>query len=50
MFGPKQEQGIYIHVPFCKQACSYCNFYFVTGQRDHADFITAANKEIKESS
>ena len=22
--------GIYIHIPFCKQACSYCDFYFVT--------------------
>ncbi len=22
--------GIYIHVPFCRQACSYCDFYFVT--------------------
>ena len=50
MVGPKQERGVYIHVPFCQQACSYCNFYFVTGQRDHADFITAAIREIKESS
>ncbi|MEC7267432.1 MAG: radical SAM family heme chaperone HemW [Bacteroidota bacterium] len=49
MIGAKQEQGVYIHVPFCQQACSYCNFYFVTGQRDHADFITAATREIKES-
>ena len=22
--------GIYTHIPFCKQACSYCDFYFVT--------------------
>ena len=50
MIGPKQERGVYIHIPFCKQACSYCNFYFVTGQRDHSSFITAANNEIKESS
>jgi coproporphyrinogen III oxidase-like Fe-S oxidoreductase len=20
--------GIYIHIPFCKQACYYCNFHF----------------------
>ncbi len=22
--------GLYIHIPFCRQACSYCDFYFVT--------------------
>ena len=22
--------GIYLHIPFCKQACSYCNFHFST--------------------
>ncbi len=28
--------GIYIHIPFCKQACHYCNFHFSTslGQKD----------------
>jgi oxygen-independent coproporphyrinogen III oxidase len=28
--------GLYIHIPFCKQACSYCNFHFSTrlGQLD----------------
>ncbi|GAA0529027.1 radical SAM family heme chaperone HemW [Chitinophaga japonensis] len=28
--------GIYLHIPFCKQACYYCNFHFSTslGQRD----------------
>ena len=49
MIGLKQERGVYIHIPFCRQTCSYCNFYFVTGHRDHSGFITAANKEIKES-
>jgi len=24
--------GIYIHIPFCRQACSYCDFYFITRQ------------------
>ncbi|MFN5920471.1 MAG: coproporphyrinogen III oxidase, partial [Bacteroidota bacterium] len=22
--------GLYIHIPFCKQACHYCNFHFST--------------------
>ena len=25
--------GIYIHIPFCKQACSYCNFHFSTNKK-----------------
>jgi oxygen-independent coproporphyrinogen III oxidase len=38
--------GIYIHVPFCKQACHYCNFHFSTSLRTKNDFITALLREI----
>lgn len=33
--------GIYIHIPFCRQACHYCNFHFSTSLR-YKDKITAA--------
>lgn len=33
--------GVYIHVPFCKQACHYCNFHFSTSLR-HRDVMAAA--------
>lgn len=39
--------GIYIHIPFCKQACSYCDFYFVTRQKDRETFVQALIQEIK---
>lgn len=38
--------GIYIHVPFCKQACHYCNFHFSTSLAAKNDFIAALLKEI----
>jgi len=38
--------GIYIHVPYCKQACHYCNFYFSTSLRSKNDFMGALLKEI----
>lgn len=38
--------GIYIHIPFCKQPCSYCNFYFSTSLYFKEQFLTALNKEI----
>jgi oxygen-independent coproporphyrinogen-3 oxidase len=38
--------GIYIHIPFCKQACTYCNFYFSTSLRQKESFINALLKEI----
>jgi oxygen-independent coproporphyrinogen-3 oxidase len=38
--------GIYIHVPFCKQACHYCNFHFSTSLSTKNDFIAALLKEI----
>ncbi len=38
--------GIYVHIPFCKQACSYCDFYFTTHLLDKADFLNALFQEI----
>jgi len=39
--------GIYIHIPFCKQACHYCNFHFSTSLRYKNELITALLKEMK---
>ena len=39
--------GIYIHIPFCKQACSYCNFYFLTRKELVVPFVDALIEEIK---
>ena len=33
--------GLYIHIPFCKQACSYCNFHFST-KLDRIDEMVSA--------
>jgi len=39
--------GIYIHIPFCKQACNYCNFHFTTSLRYKNELVTALLKEIE---
>jgi oxygen-independent coproporphyrinogen-3 oxidase len=39
--------GIYIHIPFCKKACHYCNFHFSTSLRLKDDIIEAICKEIE---
>ncbi|MBO6535428.1 MAG: radical SAM family heme chaperone HemW [Balneolaceae bacterium] len=39
--------GLYLHIPFCKQACSYCDFYFVTRHHQKQDFVDALIKEIE---
>ncbi|MDB5281698.1 MAG: hemW [Bacteroidota bacterium] len=41
--------GIYIHIPFCKQACHYCNFYFSTSLGNKEKFVQALLKEIELS-
>ena len=38
--------GIYLHIPFCKQACTYCNFHFTTSLRYKDDLVQALRKEI----
>ena len=39
--------GIYIHIPFCRQACHYCNFHFATSLHYKNELITALVKEIE---
>jgi oxygen-independent coproporphyrinogen-3 oxidase len=39
--------GIYLHIPFCRQACHYCNFHFSTSLNRKNDFITALLREMQ---
>jgi oxygen-independent coproporphyrinogen-3 oxidase len=38
--------GIYIHIPFCKQACHYCDFHFSTSLKYKDDLLQALVKEL----
>ena len=39
--------GIYIHIPFCKQSCHYCNFHFSTNTAYKEKLISCILKEIE---
>ncbi len=39
--------GIYIHIPFCKNKCYYCNFYSVASSKHAEEFISALLKETE---
>lgn len=38
--------GIYIHIPFCKQACHYCDFHFSTSLKKKDELVGALVKEL----
>jgi oxygen-independent coproporphyrinogen III oxidase len=38
--------GIYIHIPFCKQACHYCDFHFSTSLKKKEELLVALKKEL----
>ncbi|MFN0728001.1 radical SAM family heme chaperone HemW [Polaribacter gochangensis] len=39
--------GIYIHIPFCKQACFYCDFHFSTSLKKKDELISCLIKELE---
>lgn len=39
--------GIYIHIPFCKQACHYCDFHFSTSLSKKEQLLNALKQEIQ---
>ena len=38
--------GIYIHIPFCKQACYYCDFHFSTNQEVRKTLVECIKNEL----
>ncbi|MCX6266325.1 MAG: coproporphyrinogen-III oxidase family protein [Bacteroidetes bacterium] len=38
--------GIYIHIPFCRRKCHYCNFFSLASQKLKGPFLQAIKKEI----
>lgn len=46
-----KELGIYVHIPFCKQKCYYCDFIsYANSDKKVEEYIGALKKEIKEES
>lgn len=39
--------GIYIHIPFCKQACHYCDFHFSTSMKKKEEMVLSLVKELE---
>ena len=39
--------GIYVHIPFCRTACHYCDFHFSTSLQRTGEFVTALLKEVR---
>lgn len=39
--------GIYLHIPFCKQACNYCDFHFSTSLARKDDLLYALHEELR---
>ncbi|MFM7672141.1 MAG: radical SAM family heme chaperone HemW [Bacteroidota bacterium] len=38
--------GLYLHIPFCKQACHYCNFHFATSLQQKPELLDAMQLEL----
>ncbi|TJY37898.1 radical SAM family heme chaperone HemW [Pontimicrobium aquaticum] len=45
--GKLDGAAIYIHIPFCKQACHYCDFHFSTSLKKKEELINALIKELE---
>lgn len=39
--------GLYIHIPFCKKACAYCNFHFDTNFKTKTEVVKAIGLELQ---
>lgn len=42
----QEKPGLYVHIPFCRSKCPYCDFYSVASRRSVPDYLDALQKEI----
>jgi len=50
LFKPVKELSLYIHIPFCRQKCLYCDFYSLTGHEDqYIKYLDKVLDDLKES-
>ncbi|MCB0849701.1 MAG: hypothetical protein KDC20_08125, partial [Bacteroidetes bacterium] len=42
-----QMAGVYIHIPFCHKACTYCDFHFSTSLKNKTAFVEALLREME---
>lgn len=42
--------GCYVHIPFCRQACHYCDFHFSTALKSKSDLLRALSTELEQRS
>ena len=42
MVSPQKTLGLYVHIPFCKQKCVYCDFYSLPRSEERMDDYTEA--------
>ena len=38
--------GLYIHVPFCRSKCAYCDFYSITDNSKAESYLHALSREM----
>lgn len=38
--------GIYVHIPFCRRACHYCDFHFTTNLKRSSELVDSVVAEI----
>lgn len=46
MKSPRKNYGIYLHIPFCRQACHYCNYHFSTTLKKKGELVDAICREL----
>ncbi|MBT8341887.1 MAG: radical SAM family heme chaperone HemW [Desulfatitalea sp.] len=44
---PNQSAGLYVHIPFCRSKCRYCDFYSIADLSRLADYLAALQKEMQ---